>query len=263
MHTTRVKAQKNRAAITIAVYTHMNRCREQGAEVLRQLEADEQLLTECSRLLSKEQGKCQPFWLDNQKNRPAEQESCCLEVIRCPRAVPSTHCLSHHSQMSFLILNKQPHSTSFLRILMPLAGVQMAQDSVNFFHLKHHARTKALLFHHLTMLSQYSHPPPKASNESISLLPEEEDKAQNRQDSFSVSATINAGCRRMERTLASCTMVFITHLNKCTLINTMQCRGRTFLTVFKERPSTQKKQVLWGLLQMFPPSVTALARINS
>lgn len=153
MHTTRVKAQKNRAAITIAVYTHMNRCREQGAEVLRQLEADEQLLTECSRLLSKEQGKCQPFWLDNQKNRPAEQESCCLEVIRCPRAVPSTHCLSHHSQMSFLILNKQPHSTSFLRILMPLAGVQMAQDSVNFFHLKHHARTKALFFHHLTMLS--------------------------------------------------------------------------------------------------------------
>lgn len=112
-------------------------------------------------------------------------------------------------------------------------------------------------------VSQYSHPPPKASNESISLLPEEEDKAQNRQDSFSVSATINAGCRRMERTLASCTMVFITHLNKCTLINTMQCRGRTFLTVFKERPSTQKKQVLWGLLQMFPPSVTALARINS
>lgn len=67
MHMTRVKAQKNRAAITIAVYTHMNRCREQGAEVLRQLEADEQLLTECSRLLSKEQGKCQPFWLDNQK----------------------------------------------------------------------------------------------------------------------------------------------------------------------------------------------------
>lgn len=69
MHTTRVKAQKNRAAITIAVCIHMNKCREQGAEVLKQLVADEQLATEWPRLLSKEQGKCQPFWIGNNNNK--------------------------------------------------------------------------------------------------------------------------------------------------------------------------------------------------
>lgn len=241
----------------------MNRCREQGAEVLRQLEADEQLLTECSRLLSKEQGKCQPFWLDNQKTglqsrkAAAWRWSVVPELFQAHTAYHPTHRCPSWSWTNSLTAPPFWGSWCPLQVFR-WHRIQWISSTSNTTPGQ---RLSSSSLNHA--VSQYSHPPPKASNESISLLPGEEDKARNRQDSFSVSATINAGCRRMERTLASCTMVFITHLNKCTLINTMQCRGRTFLTVFKERPSTQKKQVLWGLLQMFPPSVTALARINS
>lgn len=115
----------------------------------------------------KEQGKCMQVIWDRWPRKTRWRWSVVLELLQAHR---------HPSWSWTNSLAAPPFRGSWC----PFAGVQMAEDSEYFFQLTHHARTKALpsLNH---AVSQYSQPPPKASNESISLLPGEEDIAQKRQ----------------------------------------------------------------------------------